>query len=63
MKNNLKKCRNQAGYTLSQLSKKTNLSAGYLCHLENGGRVNPSHNAMVKISNALRKSVSEIFFK
>ncbi len=63
MNNNLKKYRNEKGLTLAQLSKKTNLSAGYLCHLENGGRVNPSHNTMLKISNVLNKSVNDIFFE
>lgn len=62
MKNNLKSYRIEAGYTLSELSKLTNLSAGYICHLENGGRANPSHNTMIKIANALNKSVSDIFF-
>lgn len=62
MNNNLKKYRMQKGFTLAQLAKKTDLSAGYLCHLENGGRLNPSHNSMVKISNALNISVEDIFF-
>lgn len=63
MENNLKHYRIESGYTLSELSKITNLSAGYICHLENGGRVNPSHNTMLKISKALNKSVNDIFFK
>ena len=62
MKNNLKHCRIAAGYTLARLAIKTDLSAGYLCHLENGGRINPSYKTMLKISNVLGKPINEIFF-
>lgn len=60
--NKLKDCRKLAGYTLAKLAIKTNLSPGYLCHLENGGRVNPSYKTMVKISNVLGKPINELFF-
>jgi len=54
--------REKQGLRLSDLSEKTNLSIGYLCHLEKGSRKNPSVDVMDKISKALNKSVSEIFF-
>ena len=61
MSNNIKKYRTILNYTLDDLAKKTNLSKGYLCHLENGSRDNPSMKTMIKICNALNKSLAEIF--
>jgi transcriptional regulator with XRE-family HTH domain len=46
---------------LEYLAKITGLSVGYICHLEKGERKNPSYNVMYKISNALEKSISEVF--
>lgn len=60
--NNISKYRTELNLTLSDLSKLTNLSVGYLCHLENGSRKNPSMNTMVKICKALNKSLSEVFY-
>ena len=60
--NKLKKIRLERGLTLQELAYKTNLSAGYLCHLEKGTRKNPSIDVMEKISKALDKTISEIFF-
>lgn len=60
--NNIKKYRLQQGLTLKDLSTMTNLSAGYLCHLEKGSRKNPSVKVMEVISKALNKTVGEIFF-
>ena len=48
--------------TLSDLSKRVGVSAGYLCHLENGTRNNPSVEIMERIAKALDSTVSEIFF-
>jgi len=36
---------------------------GYLCHLENGTRKNPSVEVMEKIAKALNTNVFEIFFE
>ena len=61
-KNNMKILRENKGISLSDLSKQSGISVGYLCHLERGTRKNPSISVMDKISSALNKSVSEIFF-
>ncbi len=61
MQNKIKYYRLQKGFTLSILSDITGLSVGYLCHLENGSKSNPSFSAMSKISNALEKNITEIF--
>lgn len=62
MSNNIKKLRTEQGYTLMELANKVGISSGYLCHLENGSRKNPSINTMEKIAVALNKSIAEIFF-
>ena len=61
-KNKLKYIREQKGITLLHLSKLSGVSVGYLCHLEKGSRKNPSIETMQKISKALNKSITEIFF-
>lgn len=61
--NRMKKIRIEKGITLSNLSKITGVSIGYLCHLEQGSRKNPSIEVMDKIAKALNKSVSEVFFE
>ncbi|MBE5822303.1 MAG: helix-turn-helix transcriptional regulator [Clostridiales bacterium] len=61
MKNNIYVIRKEKNLTLKQLSVLTNLSIGYLCHLENGTRVNPSMNTMAKICTALDASLSDVF--
>ena len=60
--NNLKNIRKNKGITLEELSEKTGISAGYLCHLERGSRKNPSIDVMEKLSKILGKNVMEIFF-
>ena len=42
MKNNIYSIRRSKHLTLRDLSQMTNLSVGYLSHLENGTRLNPS---------------------
>ena len=61
-KNKIKIFRTEQGLTLRELAEKTGISAGYLCHLENGTRKNPSTELMEKISKVLKKTVPEIFF-
>lgn len=58
----LKKVRKEKGMTLEHLSSITKISIGYLCHLENGTRQNPSIKTMDKIAGALEKNIAEIFF-
>ena len=58
----LKYCRIMASLTLEDIAKETNLSVGYLSHLENGSRENPSKEAMEKIAAALKKTVPEVFY-
>lgn len=60
--NNIEKIRKQKGMTLKNLSEISNISIGYLCHLEKGSRKNPSKRTMEKISKALNKTIAEIFF-
>ncbi|MBQ9266811.1 MAG: helix-turn-helix transcriptional regulator [Clostridia bacterium] len=60
--NRMKMYRKEKKLTLKQLSALTNISVGYLCHLENGSRNNPSMNVLNKIATALDRSVEEVFF-
>lgn len=60
--NQIKKIREEKGITLVKLSELSGVSVGYLCHLEKGSRNNPSIDVMDKISKALSKSITEIFF-
>lgn len=60
--NNMKLYRKEKNYTLKRLSELTNISVGYLCHLENGSRNNPSMHVLNKIVVALDRSVEEVFF-
>ena len=60
--NKLKKIRKEKGMTLEELSELCGVSAGYLCHLENGSRAHPSIEVMEKIANALNKTIFGIFF-
>ena len=57
----IKNCRKQRNMTLTDLSEKTGISAGYLSHLENGSRKNPSYDTLVKISNALDLDITFFF--
>lgn len=60
--NNMNKIRKEKGMTLTELSCKTGISIGYLSHLENGTRKNPSIEIMDKLAIALEKSIQELFF-
>ena len=53
MKNKIREIREEQGITQVELAHKAGLSMGYLSHLENGSRDNPSYQAMVKIAKAL----------
>ena len=58
----LKKIREQKGLTIEKLAELSKISAGYLCHLENGSRKNPSIKVMKNIAKALNVDIAEIFF-
>ncbi len=60
--NQVRRIREEKGMTLVKLSELSGVSVGYLCHLEKGSRKNPSIEIMEKISKALNKSITEIFF-
>ncbi len=60
--NKIKKIRKEKGITLEELSRRSGISTGYLCHLENGTRSNPSIDVMEKIAKTLNKTVFEVFF-
>jgi len=59
----LKALRIEKGITLEKLAEISEVSAGYLCHLENGTRKNPSIEVMERIAKALNSNIFEIFFK
>ena len=61
-KNKIKEYRKKAGLTIKELADKSNVSVGYICHLEKGTRLNPSTEVMEDIAIALNKSIAEIFF-
>ena len=61
-KNRMKEIRESQGMQLKQLSEKTGITAGYLCHLEKGTRSNPSVQIMSKIAKALKKDITDVFF-
>ena len=61
-KNKIKKYRKSKNMTLRDLSDRTGISVGYLSHLENGSRSNPSKEVMENISIALNSTIPEIFF-
>lgn len=60
--NKLKYIRKEQEMTLEKLAEKSGVSAGYLCHLENGSRTHPSIEVMERIAKALNKTIFEIFF-
>lgn len=60
--NKIKKIRISKNMTLKELAEEVGISVGYLSHLENGSRNNPSKEVMERISIALKSSIPEIFF-
>lgn len=59
--NNMKKYRLEKNFSMKTLSLKTEISERYLYFIENGEKT-PSINTAKKISEALEKSINEIFF-
>ena len=62
-KNKIKKYRKEKNMKLKEIASKSGISVGYLSHLENGSRANPSREVMESISLALNKSIPEVFFE
>lgn len=62
--NKIKQMRKALGLTVRELSETSRVAVGYISTLENDekGTSNPSKDTMVKISEALGKTVPEIFF-
>lgn len=61
-KNKIRKYRKERRLTLKELAERSGISVGYLSHLENGSRDNPSIEVMENISIILNRSITEIFF-
>lgn len=47
---------------LNEFAKKVSIAPPYLSQLERGVKTNPSKEVMERISNALEKTVQEVFF-
>lgn len=62
--NNIKALRTEKGMTIRELSERSSVATGYLSTLENDneGHTNPTKDVMIRISNALGKTVPEVFF-
>lgn len=59
--NKIREIREEQGITQVELAHKAGLSMGYLSHLENGSRSNPSYQTMTRIAKALNKEIGEVF--
>lgn len=62
--NNIKFYRQQIGLTVRGLAIKSSIATGYISSLENDAesQLNPTKCVMEKISEALGKTVPEVFF-
>ena len=61
MSNRIREIRIKRGMKLVELARLSNLSNGYISHLENGTRDNPSYHTMQKIAKALGKNLTDVF--
>lgn len=61
-KNKIREYRQEKQMSMKELAEKSQISVGYLSHLENGSRVNPSTEVMERIAEALNTSIVQIFF-
>lgn len=62
MKNRVKQYRLESGMSQADLAVKASVARSYITMLEEGKRSNPSYLVMLKISEALGKGVTEVFF-
>jgi transcriptional regulator with XRE-family HTH domain len=62
--NKIKYFRNQLNMTVRELAEKANIAIGYISTLENDstGSTNPTKDVMKRISDALERTVQEVFF-
>jgi len=60
--NKIKKIRNELGLSVYKIAEQVGVTPSYISNLENGHRVNPSKEVMVRISKFLGHTVSEVFF-
>ena len=61
-KNKIREYRQELNMSMKELAEKSKISIGYLSHLENGSRANPSTEVMEKIAKSLNKTIVQIFF-
>ena len=58
----IKEAREEKGITQEELSNKSGVSRNLISRLETGDLKSTSTNTLIKIANALEKSVNDIFF-
>ncbi|MGN1276261.1 MAG: helix-turn-helix transcriptional regulator [Floccifex sp.] len=58
----IKEAREEKGITQEELSNKSGVSRNLISRLESGDLKSTSTNTLIKIANALEKSVNDIFF-
>ena len=61
-KNKIREYRKELNMSMKELAEKSKISIGYLSHLENGSRSNPSTEVMERIAEALDANIVQIFF-
>ena len=61
MQSDLKIIREQKGMTLEKVAELSEISVGYLCHLEKGNRKNPSLKVSSRIAKTLNVAIEDIF--
>lgn len=59
----LKECREELKMTQEELSKKSNVSRTIISGLESGAITVTTTGTLVKLANALNKTVQDIFFQ
>lgn len=62
MKYNIKKYREANGMTQSELAEKAGCSRQFVNMLENSDEINVSSKVLVRLANALGKTVDELIF-
>lgn len=62
MGNKLRDKRKSKGLTQEELAKRSGISRGTICALENGAETNTTTNTLLKIVLALDSTVADIFF-
>ena len=60
--NKIKEIRQNMGRKAADVAHDAGITEGYLCHLENGGRSNPSRAVMERIAKALDSTVPAVFY-